>query len=47
MTHMIANSLVHGAIYGMIYSVFRHLGLGESIALGLGILALVWILRIR
>ena len=33
------SSLVHGAIYAMIYSVFRHLGLA--------IIALVWAFRIR
>ena len=45
MAHMIASSLVHGAIYGMIYSVFRHLGMGASLGLGAAIVALVWMAR--
>ncbi len=47
MGHMIANSLVHGAVYGMIYSVFRHLGIGMSLMLGMGILLLVWLFTRR
>lgn len=41
--HQVLSSLIHGAIYGVLYHVFRGLGLGGSLLLGAAMLVVSYL----
>jgi hypothetical protein len=44
--HMIVSALIHGLIYGAIFKVFRHMPLGEVLAVTAGGIGTLWLLSL-
>ncbi|BAP88319.1 uncharacterized protein E1O_11880 [Burkholderiales bacterium GJ-E10] len=42
LAHMIANSIVHGLIYGAIFKSIRHLSIAQTLILAVAGIAVVW-----
>lgn len=40
--HMIVSSIVHGAVYSVIFKLFRGLGLAGSVILAVAVIVAVW-----
>lgn len=41
--HMIISSLIHGLIYATIFKVFRHMSLGDAIAVATAGIGAIWL----
>lgn len=45
--HQVMSAIIHGAVYGTLFHVFKGLGLGGSIVASLAILVVSWLLYSR
>lgn len=42
--HQVVSSIIHSAIYGMAYHIFKHLSAGEAIVAGAVLLLGAWLI---
>jgi ABC-type sulfate transport system permease component len=42
--HTILSSIIHGAVYGTLYHLFKSLGLGGAVMISVALLAVSWLI---